>query len=191
MADGLSVSFTGLEEMLRELRELPPQIQQRVIRGATAKGASVLRIEAVARAPDLAGPVKPTKNHPPPGTLKRSIYQTRIPSQCTPTREVFRVDVRKGKRATKSINGKAVSVDAFYASWVEYGHYARVPHDMTKVARAAGRALGVAKWVPAHPFMRPALQAKANESIEAMRLYVAQQLPLAGAAMRYLEFNVK
>jgi hypothetical protein len=39
--------------------------------------------------------------------------------------------------------------------------------------------------------MRPALQAKSNEAIEAMRAYIAQQLPLAGAAARYLKFNVK
>jgi HK97 gp10 family phage protein len=192
MSDGITISFTGLDEMLRELRELPAKMQQNVIRGAAAKGASVLRLEAVTRAPDSAssGPVMPAKGHPPPGTLKRAIYQTRVPSQCTATREVFRVDVRRGKKASKSAGGKSSSVDAFYASWVEYGHYARVPHAMTKTAKAAGRALGVAKWVPAHPFMRPALQAKSNEAIEAMRAYIAQQLPLAGAAARYLKFNV-
>jgi HK97 gp10 family phage protein len=185
--DGFELTITGLDEALAELRALPQVIQQRVMRGAVAKGASVIRAEAVRRAPVYDGPALGA-DHAPPGTLRKAIYQARIPSQCTPVREVFRVDVRKGKR--KSGKGGA-SVDAYYASWVEYGHFARVPHEMTKTAKAAGRALGVARQVPAHPFMRPAIEAAAPAAIEAMRAYIAQQLPLAGAAMRYLKINGK
>jgi HK97 gp10 family phage protein len=186
VADGFELTITGLEEALAELRALPQVIQQRVMRGAVAKGASVIRAEAVRRAPVYDGPALGAA-HAPPGTLRQAIYQARIPSQCTPVREVFRVDVRKGKRKA----GRGASVDAYYASWVEYGHFARVPHAMTKTAKAAGRALGVARHVPAHPFMRPAIEAAGPAAIEAMRAYIVQQLPLAGAAMRYLSINGK
>lgn len=191
MSDGITLTFPGLDELLRELRQLPQNLQQRVMKGAVATGASVIRLEAIRLAPDWAedGPVKPLPpGHPPPGTLKKAIYQTRLPSECTPTREVWKVDVRQGKRAQATKRGgRTVNLDAYYATWVEYGHFVRVPFEMTKSAKAAGRALDVAKYVPAHPFMRPAVATKSQAALDAMQAYIAKNLPLAVAGMRYLQ----
>ena len=187
MEDGMSISFDGLEQALSELRLVPHVIAQRVLRGAVATAASVVRKEIVLRAPDsgASGPQKPGGSAP--GTLKRAIYQVRNTQLCTPVQETFKVGVRQGKRATKNVNGRSVSVDAYHASWVEYGHFARVPHEMTKTAKAAGRMLGVAKWVPAHPFFRPGVAASSDAALAAMRDYIKSQLPLATAAMRFLK----
>jgi HK97 gp10 family phage protein len=182
MADSFEIDL-NVQDLLLDLQALPQTIQTRVMKGAVATGASVIRKEAIRLAPTYTGDV--ADGHPPPGTLKKAIYQTRLPSQCTPTQEVWKVDVRRGKAARNTRRGKGVAnLDAFYAKWVEFGHYTRVPHAMTKTAKAAGRALGVARYVPPHPFMRPAVQAKAGEAFKAMQTYIYQQLPLATAALR-------
>ena len=183
MTDSVTIQFKGLEGLLSNLKQFPQQVTTRVLKGAAATGASVIRKEAIVRAPVSTGPTE--QGHPPPGTLKKAIYQVRLTQECTPTREVFKVGVRRGKRA-QSVGKKGANLDAFYASWVEYGHFARVPHAMTKTAKAAGRMLGVAKWVPAHPFMRPAIQAKQAEALRAMQDYILKQMPLATAALQYL-----
>jgi HK97 gp10 family phage protein len=181
MADSVTVEIAGLDGLLRDLKAFPSSIQKRVLKGAAATGASVLRKEAVTRAPISTGKLE--EGHPPPGTLKKAIYQVRLNQECTPTREVFKVGVRRGKRTKK--NGTAY-VDAYYAKWVEFGHYARVPHELTKSAKAAGRALGVAKWVAPHPFMRPAIAAKQADALRAMQEYIRDQMSLATAALQFL-----
>lgn len=183
MVDSVTVQVTGLDQLLRDLKAFPAAVQKRVLKGAAATGASVLRKEAIQRAPVSTGKVE--EGHPPPGTLKKAIYQTRLVQECTPTREVFKVGVRQGKRA-QSVGKKGANLDAYYAKWVEYGHFARVPHEMTKTAKAAGRMLGVARWVAPHPFMRPAIAAKQGDALRAMQEYIRNQMPLATAALQYL-----
>ena len=87
---------------------------------------------------------------PPPGTLKKAIYQVRLREESVGTREVWKVSAKKGKKGKDGI-------DAYYASWVEYG-----------TVNMAAR-----------PFMRPAFEVNKAESIEALRLYMAAKLPEA------------
>lgn len=182
MADGFTFEVPGLDTFLAELRTLPKAIQTKVVRGAVGTGASVLRQEVIRQAPVISG------------VTRNAVYQIRNVQRCTSTQEVFKVGVRKGKRfrhagKTSSDVGptQGTNRDAYYAAWVEYGHFARVPHEMSKTAKAAGRMLGVAKWVPPHPFFRPAIADKTDEAIEAMRKYFEEKLPLATAAMTYLK----
>lgn len=184
MVDSVTIEVNGLDQLLKDLKAFPAAVQKRVLKGAAATGASVIRKEAVLRAPVSTGKVE--EGHPPPGTLKKAIYQVRMTQECTATREVFKVGVRRGKRVNKAGKNLNEGKDAFYASWVEYGHFARVPHEMTKSAKAAGRMLGVAKWVPPHPFMRPAIAAKQADALRAMQEYIRNQMPLATAALQYL-----
>jgi HK97 gp10 family phage protein len=186
MTDSVSLQVKGLDQLLAELQALPQALQTRVMKGAVATGASVIRKKAIALAPLYTGDME--AGHPPPGTLKKAIYQTRLPQACTATREVWKVDVRRGKKA-RSVGKKGANLDAFYASWVEFGHYTRVPHEMTKTAKAAGRALGVAKWVPPRPFMRPATAMASGEALAAMRDYLQKNLRLAVTAMRFVKAN--
>jgi HK97 gp10 family phage protein len=182
--DKTTVDLSDFQALIGELQRVPAAMRERVLRGAAATGASVIRKEAILRAPQFTGEV--SAGHPPPGTLKRAIYQARLSQECTSTREVFKVGVRRGKKA-RSFGKTGENRDAFYAFWVEYGHFTRVPHDMTKTAKAAGRALGVAKFVPPQPFMRPAVQAKSQDAIRAAREYVLNQIPLALTATRFLK----
>lgn len=142
------LAITGLPEMLRKLRTLPEVMQAKVIKGAVASGAAVIRNEAVIRAPYYSGQVG--KNHPPPGTLRAAIYQTRLTSECTPTLEKWLVSVRKGKKA---LGG----ADAYYATWIEYGTIK----------------------MSARPYMRPAFEARKEAAVDAMRDFVAAKLPAA------------
>ena len=159
MADSVSMEVRGLSELTANLRAMPQAMQTRILKGMVATGASVIRKEAIERAPQYTGTVQ--AGHPPPGTLKRAIYQTRLVAQCTPTLEVWLVSVRKGKNQQNAgpNHGDAgpmqTNRDAYYATWIEYG--------TVKMA--------------ARPFMRPAFEAKKQEASNAMRDYVAGHLP--------------
>lgn len=189
MGDAVSLQFGGLEQMLAELRSLPTVMQKRVMLGAVATGCSVIRKEAIARAPVYTGDV--SQGHPPPGTLKKAIYQVRLQEECTLTMEVWKIGVRQGKAAQSAKGG---SKDAYYASWVEYGHYTRGPKSAgsTRKARRNAIAMGTslvagAHWIVAQPFMRPAVDTKSAEAFNAMTKYIEDNIGAATLAMKYLQ----
>jgi hypothetical protein len=184
VVDEVTVDIPGLSAALAEMRTLPARVQKRVMLGAAATGASVIRKEVVLWAEKIAVM----------GELANAIYQVRMTQLANATTEVFKVGVRQGKRFrhTGTVNSKVgptqgIARDAYYAAWVEYGHFARVSHEVGKDAKHAGRMLGVARWVPASPFFRPAVQAKTSAAFAAMRDYIYTQLPLAMAGMQYLK----
>lgn len=152
-----AVEVKGLRELNAALAELPERIAKNVLRGSVAAGAAVIRKEAVKRAPIYTGPV--AQGHPPPGTLKRAIYQTQVRELSGLLKQTFKVAVRRGKgAATKS--GK--SLDAYYARFVEYGTV-----KMT-----------------ARPFMRPAFDSQKLNAIEAMKQYLAKRIPEEAAKLK-------
>jgi hypothetical protein len=188
MADGVALTVPGLDAFLAELRALPAKVQTKVMTKVVSAGAAVVQAEVARRAPVYTGSV--AEGHPPPGTLKKAIYRARVTSECTATHEVWKVAIRKGKAAQTTRRGKStVNLDAYYASWVEYGHFTRVPHAMTKAARAAARVAGTARFVPAHPFFRPGVAASTQSSFAAMQGALARELPLALAGGRYLKLK--
>ena len=197
MADYVRAEFTGLQDLLSDLRELPRAIQERVLKGALATGAKVIRDEARRLAPvytefnTATGEYKPISDkHPPAGTLKKAIYYTRLVSACTPTTEVWLVSVHKGKkfRAVSRGSGKGrytENHDAFYASWVEYGHYTRTPGMTSQQHRKARGGVDIylgSRWIPPQPFMRPAFDTKKEAAFQAMREYLLDNLPAAATA---------
>lgn len=187
MSDGLTFDTPNMAEWLAELFSLPDAIRQRVVKGTVATGCSVIRKEAVLRAPLWTGNV--SKGHPPPGTLKRSIYQTRLPEECSETVEVWKVDVRRGASARNRKGQRDLGRDAFYAVWVEYGHYVRTPGTTGSEHRRLRSGVDLytgSKWVPARPFMRPAFETKRDEALQAMQQYLNENLGLAAASMRYV-----
>lgn len=207
MADGMTVEFIGMDEFLREIRMLPESIRTRVLKGAVATGAAVMRKAAIAKAPiylggdsELMGMVgrkarKIQARHPPPGTLKKAIYQTRMTQLCNEGQEVWKVDVRRGKTAvsTRGANkGKRnIEQDAYYAMWVEYGHYTRTPSKARvqgnrKARQKMGMDFGSVRWVPAQPYMRPAFTSTREASIKAMGDYIDNHLNDAVSLMRYV-----
>lgn len=189
MSDGVKFEMPDMSAYLAEMKALPDTMREKIMRGAVASGAAVVRRAAVALAPQWDGVV--SKGHPAPGTLKNAIYQVRMPEKCSGTSEVFKVDVRTGgTRAGKG--GARVSLpDAFYAVWVERGHFTRTPGLTQKQHRAARKAgtagSSGATWVPAHPFMRPAFESNKDAAERAMKAYIDSNLPLATAAFKFIK----
>lgn len=178
--DGFKFELTALVDFQKELAELPKLLQAKIVRGAAAAGAEVIRAEAVRLAPIAQGFEGP--GMAPPGTLKRAIYKFRIPEKSGPTNEYWKVSVLKGDKETKGSLRKG----AYYAAWVEFGHYARQPKSAGKrKQRQANQKAGLVKFVPPHPFMRPAFENSKERVNQAMRDYIDQQLPVAALALKY------
>ena len=192
MADHATLAMPDLQAFMAELRSLPVMVQQRIAKGAAATAASVIRTASIERAPlyipasVMQGGGHTAKNHPPPGTLKRAIFQARMTDQCSLTKEVWMVGVRTGNKSTQK--GSAMP-DAFYAKWVEFGHFTRTPRGAgtQKARRAAARASGAARWVPPQPFMRPAFDASQAAALQAMADYIQARLPAETAANKFLK----
>lgn len=144
---------SGLRELQAALKELPNRIAKNVLRGAVAAGAATIRSEARQRAPVYTGPV--SAGHPPPGTLKRAIYQKQIREKCTSTRQTFYVGVRKGGKYRFQGKKGTLSQDAYYASWVEFGTSKQV----------------------AHPYMRPAYEMRKEAAVQAIKQYLEKRIP--------------
>lgn len=181
-----SVQIAGLAELADALKELPDRIARNALRGAVGAGARVIRDEAKLRAPLYTGPV--SEGHPPPGTLKRSIVQKQIAELSSLTKQVYYVTVRKGKKYQKQGKKGNLSQDAYYASWVEFGHWINTTGKALggtgKMSqRAAAVAAGHNKFMPAHPFLRPAYEAKKMEAVEAIKTYLDERIQREAAAL--------
>lgn len=188
MSDGATLEL-DISGLLRDLQEVPAVMQRRIIKGAVATGCSVVRKAQISLAPEYSGEV--SQGHPPPGTLKKAIYQTRLPEKCTDTFEVWKTDVRRGRASRKGKGGKDVAVpDAYYASWVEFGHFTRGPGISAaqhRSARNAGTALLTgARWIPPNSYMRAGFETSQQAALNAMQDYMNDNIANAFAAMRYV-----
>lgn len=155
--DMVSVKVQGLTELAAALKELPTRIGRNVLRGATAAGAAVIRKEAKARAPVYTGPV--SAGHPPPGSLKRAVFQAQSRRLSSQVQQTVHVGVRSGKDM-KDKSGALVS--PYYWTFVEFG--------TSKMA--------------AKPFIRPAFEAKKTAAVEAIRIYLAERIPREAAKLK-------
>lgn len=151
--DYTSVEVKGLKELNDALAQLPERIGKNVLRGAVSSAAAEVRKEAKAKAPIYTGPV--SQGHPPPGALRRAVYQKQIPERSGPLQQTFFVGVRHGKKY-QSVGKKGANLDAYYFPFVEFG-----------TSRMAAR-----------PFMRPAFEGKKNAAVQALQAYMAQRIPL-------------
>lgn len=169
------VHVQGLTQLKRALQALPKNIQRNVLRGSVNAGAAVVRDQARINAPVLH---QALPKHQPPGTLKRSIITAFIREKSNAQQATYYVTVRQGKRYRGQGKHLDKSQDAFYGAWVELGHHyvAPIPSGTTwKRHREHQHATGV--FVPAHPYLRPAYEAKKYQSVAAMREYLLRRLP--------------
>lgn len=186
MTDEVTAKF-DFRALTSDLEALSQAVQQRLMIGMVASGAKVIKDEAVRLAP--LGTGKRARGHPPPGTLKRSIYHQRLLSESQWPVETWVIGVRKGKKFQTMRRGKqTVNMDAYYAVWVERGHWTRTPKGPGPRAlrRAAGIAAGIVKWVAPRPFMRPAFVNKQQAAFAAMQAYYDDNLPAATQACKFL-----
>ena len=134
---------------------------EQTLRAAGFAGAEVFRDEARANA----------AAHRRTGVLHDNIIVKRLDEEATSTRQAYLVSVRTGRFGA---NG-----DAFYWRWVENGHSfvrrRKKRQSLVSARKASALEYGSAT-VPAHPFMRPAFEAKKRAAIAAMTAKLAEEI---------------
>ena len=143
MGESTTVHIEGLDTIFQKLIEMPDNERRKILRRAANAGAIVFRDEARQRAPKYEKEIK-EKDHPPAGTLKRSIVTKYIAKDSDRFNATYYVTVRRGKKYQKQGIRGDKSQDAFYAQFVEYG----------------------TQKMAARPFMRPAFEAKKKQAAE-------------------------
>jgi HK97 gp10 family phage protein len=160
MARAETVRIEGLAELNRALRELPQRIANRGLRTAVYAGAKVIRDEARHRAPKAAQSLG-TKQ-PSAGTLKRSVIMKHIRELSGGGRQTFYVLVRQGKKYRNQGKRGNLSQDAWYWRFVEFG----------------------TRKMAARPFLRPALESRRREAVEAIKGRLAQRIEIEVKALK-------
>lgn len=150
---GETQHVAGLADLAAALRELPQRIGRNVLRGAVAAGAAEIRKDAKNKAPQYTGRI--ADGHPPPGTLRRAIYQKQINELSDAQRQVFFVGVRQGKKYRKQGKKGDKSQDAYYWKFVEFG----------------------TSKMSARPFLRPAFEASKLQAVDRIQEYLAERIP--------------
>jgi HK97 gp10 family phage protein len=147
----------GLADLKLRMNGLSDRLLQKKLRPAVRRGANVIRAQARENFNTGAGPNDITE------ALKASIRVT--PRRGTPTRVVISVVAGDLTGAQIKKFGKKA---AFYALWVEKGHINRAAGQALRGSKAGVRAARAASTnnTPAHPYMQPALEAKAQEAID-------------------------
>jgi HK97 gp10 family phage protein len=152
------LNITGGKELAEFLKTLPAKLERNVMRGAMRAGAKVVADEAKRNVPTRMG------------ALKKSI---RVSS--------------KTNKGMVSASAKAGNKKVFYASWVEFG---TAPHKIVAQKMFLRFKAKDGKMVTTYsvnhtgaiskPFMRPALDSKAADSIRAVGQYVKQRMTKQG-----------
>lgn len=158
------VKVEGLADLQKMLDELPAKIEANVVRGGLRAGAKVVMEEAQRLCP-VATPnmenIRLYGGHA--GALRNSI---RISGKRVKGKVIFRV-----------VAGNAT---AYYARMVEFG---TARHWIKPANRKSLFLAGLFKEAIDHPgaqkkpFMRPAIDNKANEAIDAMADYIRERIP--------------
>lgn len=150
------IRIEGLAELHKLLQELPAKLEANVLRGGMRAGAKVIEAEA-----------------------KRLAPVGRDPATAGDMRDSVRVSVRsrKGKvEATIKAGGKK----AWYARLVEFGtaaHLIRPKNRKSLFFAALAREEVHHPGAGKKPFMRPALDSKAQQAVQTLADYIRARLP--------------
>lgn len=154
----MPLTVEGALELRDKFNRLREEVRREVLEEAALRGAEPIVETAKALAPVM------TKLDPRriPGTIRDTIV-----ARLRPRKAPDRVTVIIGPR-------KRGKLDPYFAKFVEFGHLIglkkseRVLLRLTRAqARTRQKALG--RFVPAQPFMRPALLARGQEAGEIVR----------------------
>jgi len=151
------LKIQGLDELRMRMNGVSDKLLKRVLRPSVRKGANVVRTQARDNFNTAGGPNDITT------ALKASIRVT--PRRGTPTRVVVSVVAGDLTGAQIKKFGKKA---AFYALWVERGHINRAAGQALRGSKAGVKAARAASTnnTPAHPYMQPAIETKAQEAID-------------------------
>jgi HK97 gp10 family phage protein len=165
MAD---LKITGLDDVRRRIEGVSDKLVKNVLRSAVRQGANVVRNQARANFNGAVGPNDVTT------ALRSSIRVT--PRRGTPTR--VSVSVVAGEM-TKAQTKKFGINSAFYALWVEKGHINRKAGQALRGSKATLKTIREASTnnTPAHPFMQPAIETKAQEALNVIVQAIGEKLP--------------
>lgn len=161
-----NVDFKGA---IDGLNKLVGPVRTSLARSMAVAGGQMLRDEAKARCPvggDMSTATRNAGESSRPGLLRDSIYLAFKDGQSTPEKAVYSV----------SWNHKM----APHGHLVEFGHW-----QIYKVYRAKNgewytnmkAKLAEPRWIAAHPFLRPALDAKGEAAMAAMVARGRERLP--------------
>lgn len=137
----------GLDQIAMLFNSLAEGIGGDALRSAANAGASIIKAEVIARAPRHKD------------VLAANIYQKHIPESSDGTAQTYHVSWRKRSRSDEV---------PFYGVWVEYGHW-YIPPKPDGITWKRHRADSKPVFVPAHPFLRPAFEAKRQAALDAMK----------------------
>ena len=164
----------GGADLDKLLQTLPVKLEKNVMRAALAAGARVIMREAKALAPIGQPSNTNAKEYGGyPGALRDSV---RVTTRFTRTGEAT-ASVKAGGRTKKG-------ADVFYAHIVEFGarrHIIR-PRPGKKMEIGGKFVAGEVEHpgVRPQPFMRPALDTKLPEAIDAVTVYIRKRLAKEG-----------
>lgn len=169
----VQIKLQGFAELAAALKDLPDNIAKNALRAAVASGAKIVRDDAKSRIGSNPGNIT--------GTLRRSLYMKQIRELSGLQRQTFFVGARQGKKY-QSVGKRGRSQDAYYAKWVEFGHFSRPANG--RLARGRGRtaalqadvAAGRVHWIAGRPFLRPAFDASKERAIGAMAAKLRERL---------------
>jgi HK97 gp10 family phage protein len=158
--DSISIEVKGLEELKSKLDQLSTKEADAAIRKALRAGAAIEQAAIAERAP-----VKVDTG----GTLPEGALKSDIVVKMT----------RDGQGNIAAIVGPD-KLTSHVARWVEYGH--RLVRDGYSRVLANGKTKGSGKQVgnvPAHPFIRPAFEATADEVAQTIASTLAAEIEKA------------
>ena len=150
------VQIKGLAELQKALEQLPAKVEANIMRAALRAGAKVIAAEAKQGVNSVSG------------DLAASVrYGAKIDKRDGKV-EAY---IRAGGKAKKNRN------NVYYAHMVENGTVAHIikarpPNKMLAIGYAQVQHPGSRK----RPFMRPAMDTKAQSAIEAVREYIRNRL---------------
>ncbi|MBV2180775.1 MAG: HK97 gp10 family phage protein [Castellaniella sp.] len=145
------------EEAFKRLDGLAEVAKQHLPRSMLVAGGKIVRDEAKARAPVFDGSTalaggSNVENPPRPGLLQGAIYLAYSEARSVPD----------AGRHTYSITWNASK--APHGHLLEFGHWR---YNAIQGGYPKGQKLSAPKWVPAHPFLRPAYDAVINVAMQA------------------------
>lgn len=169
-----TVKVTGLQELNRKLARLADDVQRKYLRGAVGAGARIFRDAAKRNAPVGTG------------KLQRSIISKWIPEASSLHRQLFLVTVKRGKHFRGKVKtdkkGReriTKSYDAYYWTWIEFGHTTRLSgqkRTRAQIRKSLDVYKATGRFVPPRPFLRPAFESNKSAAIEAVRVELAKRI---------------
>lgn len=161
-SNSILFKYKGLAEIRSVLKALPEEIQNKVLGVAMKRAAAPLVSAAKAFAPTRTGALRKSISFIVRKGKKGGAYAV-----VGPASGYYSGGAALGADADK----RGAGSPAHYAHLVEYGHHVVAPTKGTSLRKKNAKAAkNGTKWVPAQPFMRPALLAShdavANELAE-------------------------